>query len=141
MSSLQVPTLVKLSETDLNLRDPERDVRGRTVVDKDGNEVGDVQDVFIDEDDRQIRFLLVGAGGILGIGKHTLMIPVDTITRLNDERVQVDLDRDIVARGPRFNPAKIRDESFWADAYGHYGYLPFWAPGYSAPTWPDRPWL
>lgn len=139
MSKPRFPTLVKLSETDLPLKDPAQDLRDRKVVDKNGDEIGDVKDVLIDEDDQRVRFLLVGAGGFLGIGEDTIMIPADAITRINPERVQVDFEREHTAKGPRFDPALSTREDFWAGAYDHYGYLPFWAPGYRAPAWPGMP--
>ena len=50
---------------------PEADIRGRTVIDSDGAEVGTVDDLLIDEEEDRVRFLRIGSGGILGMGRRT----------------------------------------------------------------------
>lgn len=42
-------TLVKLSDSNLRLADPAEDIRGRKVLDKEGEEIGDVDDMFVDD--------------------------------------------------------------------------------------------
>ena len=38
--------LVKLSDTDFRLEEPDQDVRGLDVYDRDGNQIGSVEDLY-----------------------------------------------------------------------------------------------
>lgn len=139
MASQNTPELIKLSDTEFDLKDPNQDIRDRHVVDRQGDEVGDVKNLIVDKDEHRVRFLLVGSGGFLGIGEDTIMVPVDSITGIDTDTVHVDLDRDHVAKGPKYDPSMITEDDYWNAAYDHYGYLPFWSPGYRAPAWPGMP--
>lgn len=139
MANTEVPALIRLSETDLTLQSPHQDLRDRRIVDKNGDEVGDVRDLLLDQDHHEVRFLLVSSGGFLGIGEDTILVPVDAITEIAPDRVHVDLDRQHVAQGPTYDPTLVRQHDYWNRAYDYYGFLPFWAPGYRAPAWPGMP--
>jgi sporulation protein YlmC with PRC-barrel domain len=125
--------LVKLSDSDLSVASEEEDVRGRSVKDRVGQDLGDVDDLLIDPDDRQVRFLVVGSGGFLGLGEQKSFIPVDAVTRVDDDTVIVDLTREHVAGAPAYDPDLIAEPSYLDGAYGYYGYVPFWGPGYVRP--------
>ncbi|MFI7677388.1 PRC-barrel domain-containing protein [Actinophytocola sp. NPDC049390] len=129
--------LIRLADTDLTLADAADDVRGRTVVDRDGVEIGTVDDLVIDEAERRVRLLQVGSGGFLGLGKQQLLVPVDAVTSV-DEVVHVDTDRDHVASGPVYDPDLVLRQDTVAGLYDHYGMLPYWSAGYRAPGFPFR---
>lgn len=133
------PNMVKMEESELTLANSDEDIRGRNVVDSAGEDIGDVKDLLIDEDEAKVRFLQVGSGGFLGIGDETFLIPVDAITHIDDNAVRVNLTRDRVRQGPTYDPTMVRDDEYWNTAYSHYGFLPFWAPGYRYPTFPRYP--
>lgn len=120
------PTFVDLDDTDLILARPEDDIRGRLVVARDGDEVGAVDGLLIDEAERRVRFLQVGSGGFLGLGKKSRLIPVDAVT-LIDEAVHVDTTRSQVSGSPDYDPQVIEVFSP-EDYYGHYGLSPYWGP-------------
>jgi sporulation protein YlmC with PRC-barrel domain len=69
MTSQNHATLSKLTGTGMTVDNATDDMRGRKVTDKDGKDVGKVQDVFVDDRERKARFLLVEHGGFLGIGE------------------------------------------------------------------------
>ncbi len=128
--------LVKLGDTDLTVGDPAEDVRGRKVIDKAGEDIGKVDGLMLDEEEAKVRFMHVAAGGFLGIGEKTFLIPIDAITRIDEEHVHVDQTTDRVIKGPEYDPALVRDEGYWEQSYGYYGFAPFWAPGYAYPAYP-----
>lgn len=132
-------TLVRLSDTGLTLADPEADIRGMTVVDRNDEAIGDVDDLVIDETERRLRFLEVGSGGFLGIGKEKRLVPVDAVTGI-DDKVHIDQDRDRVAAGPGYDPelTPIPERPHIEEIYGHYGVMPFWGAGYTYPMYPHR---
>jgi sporulation protein YlmC with PRC-barrel domain len=118
--------------------DPAADVRDRRVLDKAGQDIGHVDDLLVDDREHKVRFLRVAAGGFLGLGEAKFLIPVDAITKVEAKAVHVDQTLDHVARGPRYDPT-LMDESHLNDAYGHYGYSPWWGPGYMYPMFPYDP--
>lgn len=128
--------LESLSDSELTLASKEEDIRGRTVLDNAGQEIGDVDDLMIDDEGAKVRFLRVAAGGFLGIGEKKFLVPVDAITQIDDKHVHVDQTREHVVGGPEYDPAMTRDETHYAETYAHYGYGPFWAPGYTYPAFP-----
>ncbi len=58
--------LVRLSDTDFGLEAPEQDIRGLDVYDNEGDKIGSVEDLYVDEAERKVRFLSVGAGASSG---------------------------------------------------------------------------
>lgn len=131
------PAIVRLKDEDLMLEDPRDDVRSERVIDSDGQEIGKVDALLVDEADKRVRFLEVGSGGFLGIGKTKRLIPVDAVTAVDDD-VHVDMDRDRIGNSPQYDPEVVPVVDFYPDIYSYYGYLPFWGPGYIYPPYPYR---
>jgi sporulation protein YlmC with PRC-barrel domain len=127
-------TLTKLSDTDKTVADPDRDIRGRKVVDRDGEDLGKVDDLLIDADEEKVRFVRVEHGGILGIGATASFIPVDAIRDVTEDEVIVDLESRQLADAPRYDPDLADQTGYYSDLYRYYGYAPYWAPGYMYPA-------
>jgi sporulation protein YlmC with PRC-barrel domain len=132
-------TLQPLSESDLMVADPAEDIRDRTVFDRNGDEVGRVDDLLIDGEESKVRFIRLGAGGFLGIGEDHFLIPVDAITGIDERGVHIDQTREHVAGGPKYQPELATDVDYYGDVYGHYGYGPYWGTGYAYPAYPYYP--
>ncbi|MEU4428840.1 PRC-barrel domain-containing protein [Actinoplanes sp. NPDC024001] len=123
-------TLMRLGDSDQTLADPADDIRGCTVLDRDGNEIGEVDDLLIDPEHRKVRLLRVEHGGLLGIGATPLFLPVETVERVTDEAVGIDRSRAQVAAAPGYAPELVDRDKDLANLYGYYGYTPYWAAGY-----------
>jgi len=132
--------LIRLKDTDLMVAGGEADVRGRTAVDRNGEEIGQVDDLFIDSDEQKVRFLELGSGGFLGIGEKKSLIPVDAVARVEEDKVVIDHDRTRIADAPAYDPElkEAPDRGYYESLYGYYGYAPYWAPGYMYPRYPYR---
>lgn len=130
--------LVPIEDTDLKVAGDEIDVRGRTMVDRGGEEIGEIDGLLVDADERRVRFLQVASGGFLGIGENKQLIPVDAVTRIEADTVRIDKDREQVAGAPVYDPdlQKMPDRGFYEGLYGYYGYAPYWSPGYRYPRHP-----
>lgn len=129
-------TLSTLTDFGETVADAADDIRGRKVKDKDGNDLGKVDDLLIDDRERKVRFMRVEHGGFLGLGETKSFIPIDAITRITVDDVYIDHSRDHVASAPRYDPDLVEDRTYYANLYGHYGYTPFWGAGYSYPPYP-----
>jgi sporulation protein YlmC with PRC-barrel domain len=103
-SSERQPNLVKLSEEDLHLDEPWQDIRGLDVYDVDDEQIGSVEELYVERDSRLPRFLVVSAGGFLGVGKKHFLVPVEEVSRDmgEEERVTLNRDRDKVVGSPNF---------------------------------------
>lgn len=128
--------LVTLEDSGLTLADPDDDVRGLTVVDADGESIGEVRDLVVDEQERRARFLVVTSGGFLGLGETKRLVPVDAVTAVEDE-VHVEPSRERVHGTREFDP-ELEPRPDLESVYGQYGYAPFWAPGYVGPMYVRR---
>ena len=128
MTNIGTATLSKLSGSKLTVADNAEDVRGRKVLDQAGEDVGTVVDLMIDDRESKVRFLLVGAGGFLGLGEKTVLIPVDAITKVTADAVYINHTREHIAGGPEYDPEMVSDIGRLASMYYHYGYRPDWAP-------------
>jgi sporulation protein YlmC with PRC-barrel domain len=127
-------TIHKLSETGNTITPAADDIRGRTVKDKNGEAIGKVHDLLIDDQERKVRFLLVEHGGVLGFGHTISFIPVDAITEISEHEVAINHSREHVAAAPPYDPELIADSTFHGRIYSHYGHNPFWDDGYVYPA-------
>jgi sporulation protein YlmC with PRC-barrel domain len=104
-SGQQRSNLTKLSEVDLPLEESWQDIRELDVYDSRDQQIGSVEDLYIDQQARQPRFLVVSAGGFLGLGKKHFLIPVEDVSRdVGEERVTVTQPREKVLDSPEFDP-------------------------------------
>ena len=126
-------SLVRLDDTDLTIADPNEDIRGHKVVDQNGEEFGKVDGLLIDTDERKVRFMEVAAGGFLGLGEKTFLLPVDTVTGIDDDTVTIDRSHQYVTGAPAYDPRVTQKDTFWEETYGYYGYTPYWGAGYAFP--------
>ena len=131
-------TLIKLSDSGQTVASAAEDIRGRKVKDKDGKDLGKVDDLLIDDQERKVRFLRVEHGGFLGVGETKSFIPVDAITKIDDDCVHINHSRDHVAKAPRYDPKLVDDTTYYGSIYGYYGYMPYWGAGYRYPPYLGR---
>jgi sporulation protein YlmC with PRC-barrel domain len=148
-NTTDAPALFSLNDEPYDVKNPAEDVRNRTVVDRNGDEIGSVDDLLIDDREHKVRFLRIKEGGLLGIGVRYRLIPVDAVTRITEDTVAIDQTGEQVGSGPEYDPTVAADDVWRREAFGedgyypslyqHYGYSPFWAPGYVYPGYPFRP--
>jgi sporulation protein YlmC with PRC-barrel domain len=118
------PNLIKLSDSEnLRLREPLKNIRGLDVYDSNGEEIGSVEDLLVDQEAQFPRFLDVGAGGFLGIGKKHFLVPFEEVSRHvgEEERVIVRQDRDKVLGSPDFDPEEMPEVDLQRAVYAYYG--------------------
>jgi sporulation protein YlmC with PRC-barrel domain len=125
-----------LSKSGRTVADPEADVRGRTVVDRSGEEVGRVDDLVVDDREERVRFLRVAEGGFLGLGAMHYLVPVDAVVAVDPERVRIDRDRSGMGDVPAYDPELADRRDYYDGVYGWWGAAPFWGGGYVYPPFP-----
>ena len=127
--------LVRLSDTNIKFVDSAEDIRGRKVFDRNREEIGKVDDLFVDQGEERVRFLEISSGGFLGLGETKFLIPVDSITTINADEVRIDQTREHVAGAPRYQPELV-DAEYLTGTYDYYGHKPYWGTAYSYPPYP-----
>jgi hypothetical protein len=106
------------------------DVCGAAVIDRFGDDAGSLDDVLLaDEGDqdgqRPPRYVVVGFGGLLGLGRQHVVVPVDLVD-LSTQPVHVAIEREILHHAPRFagNATLTRRDELAICAY--FGVTPYW---------------
>lgn len=132
--------LERLADTPLRLAEGAPDLRGVDVLDADGEKIGTVQSLFVDRDERRVRFLEVAGGGIMGIGDREILVPVEAVSNYDDDSVRLSRTTGRFDEAPTYDPALVDDRGYWEGVYGWYGYSPTWAPGVGPVTPIARPW-
>ena len=85
----RVPMLVKMSDSGFGVKCRESDIRRLGVFDTNGEQIGSVEDFYVDTQEREVRFLEVGAGGFMGLGEKRFLIPVEAVTNFREGGVTV----------------------------------------------------
>lgn len=128
--------LQTLEDRNITVANQDEDVRGRTVLDNAGEELGEVDALLVDAATGNVRFLRMKSGGFLGFGEETYLIPVDAIERIDDEHVHLGKTGEHVAGGPRYQPELVSTRDDYEPYYRHYGVSPYWTAGYVSPMFP-----
>lgn len=123
MENAEHPNLVKMSDSDLRLEEPWQDIRGLEVYDVNGEQIGSVEDLYVDRDSSLPRFLEVSAGGFLGIGKKHFLITIEEVSRdIDADRVTVNQPRDKVVESPDFDPDDVSNTDVQRAIRAYYGH-------------------
>ena len=85
--------LIRVGDSDFVLASSEDDVLGKDVYDAEGQRIGSVDDLYIDGQEREVRFLEMGAGGFLGIAEKHLLVPVEAVTEVSEGQVTIEPGR------------------------------------------------
>lgn len=120
--------LVRLQDSQLTLAEEAEDVRGRKVVDCNGEDAGRVDGLLVDEKERLPRFLEVALAGSSALITTLRLVPVETIARIAPDSVHIATDRLMVAQGPMYEPGLDHEHLYVAATYGYYDCPPFWWP-------------
>jgi sporulation protein YlmC with PRC-barrel domain len=120
--------LVELGDSDFVPATPEDDLRGMAVYDAEGQQMGSVEDLYIERQEREVRFLKVGAGGFLGIGEKHFLVPVEAVVKVAEGSVSIEPDRKEKVEGPAPFDTKVappptgdRSEDYASPPYGDPG--------------------
>ena len=110
------PNLVKLDDFEGELEEHWQEARGLKVLDKNGDEVGTVEDLYIYQDAQAVHLLKVEIEG-----RH-LLIPIDAATNVTDEGVEVEQDKATIVESPEHDSDDVPDSETSRAAYAHFGY-------------------
>ncbi len=108
--------LVKLDDFEGELDETWQDARGRKVIDKNGDEVGTVEELYIWEGPSTVHLIRVSGD------EGSFLIPVHAVTNADEEAVALETARDKVVQSPEFGSEEVPDPETRRAAFDHYGY-------------------
>ncbi len=108
--------LVKLDDFEGELDDTWQDARGRKVIDKNGDEVGTVEELYIWEGPSTVHLVTVSGE------ERSFLIPVHTVTNVDEEAVALEVGRVKVMDSPEFDLDDVPDSETRRAAFDYYGY-------------------
>lgn len=136
MTTIVPPKLLRLAGSGLAVADPEEDIRGSTVLDEEGNEIGIVEELYVDEGERHVRLLELVTSGHSVLGARTSLVPVDAVAGVAGVNVTIDASLETLADAPAHDPVPTLENPEIGSVYGHFGFGPYWGADYRRPRFP-----
>lgn len=103
---------------------------GDRVVNRQGEDLGKIEDLMIDLDRGRIAYAVLSFGGFLGLGDKLFAIPWQALSvDAAEKRFTLGLDKSLLERAPGFDKnhwPDMADPAWGAQLYGYYGYKPYW---------------
>ena len=81
-----------------------KSILGKTVYNEAGDKVGKVEDLII-APDKGVSYLIIGAGGFIGMGRHDVAIPVTQVQDKAGKLVMAGATKDTIKAMPAFDYA------------------------------------
>jgi hypothetical protein len=101
---------------------PHRELRQSRAFDSGGRYVGEVGNLYVD-DDRRLHFVDVVTSGFLGLGKTHHVVPVEVITDVGPASITLGVDQETMESAPSIsNPQAAPDSELQRAIREHYGY-------------------
>jgi uncharacterized protein (TIGR02271 family) len=97
--------------------DTVRTWQGRTMVDRDGNRIGTIDAIYLDDQTSQPEWALVNTGLF---GTKSSFVPLAQATQTGDD-VRVPYDKQLVKDAPRVDPDQHLSEAEERQLWRHYG--------------------
>src|SRR5919108_4171784 len=97
--------------------DAVRSWQGRTLVDRDGDRIGTIDAIYLDDQTGQPEWALANTGLF---GTKSSFVPLVQATQTGDD-VQVPYDKQLVKDAPRIDPDQHLSEAEEQQLWRHYG--------------------
>jgi len=109
--------LVKLDDFEGEVEEHWRDARGSKVLDKNGDEVGTVEELYVWRDTSTVHLLVIAADD------RRFLFPVHAVTSVDDDGVKVETGEDEILASPEHDSDEVPDAEARRAAYAYYGYI------------------
>jgi PRC-barrel domain len=103
-------------------RPPQHELRGHRVLDSGNREFGDVAGLYVDRDERKLRYLHIITTGFLGLGRKHYLMPFEDVDAEAPGMVKLRHDQETIESSPTFDPHSLPTEDYQRDIRKHYGY-------------------
>ena len=124
---MKASRLVKLGDTEITVSGAPEDILGRWVIDCDGEEIGYIDDLLIDDQERMVRFLQIASTSVVVEGEQAFLLPADAVTKVTADEIVIDQTRADIVGAPNYDQNVTYGQEYFDEVYGYYGYPPFWS--------------
>ena len=108
--------LVKVDDFEGELEEHWQDARGRKVIDKNGDEVGTVEELYVWEAPSTVHLIAVSGD------ERSFLLPIHVVTNVNEEAVALEVGRGKLMDSPEFESDDVPDSESRRAAFEFYGY-------------------
>jgi sporulation protein YlmC with PRC-barrel domain len=111
------------------------DAVGMDIHNRQGDDLGELEDVMIDVNSGRVAYAVLGFGGVLGMGEKLFAVPWQSLSFNSQEKMFVlNVDKDKLKTAPGFDKNQwpdMTDVRWSKDVHTFYGSDPNWIYGYS----------
>ncbi len=109
--------LVKLDDFEGEVDEHWSDTRGSKVLDKNGDGVGTVEELYVWQDSSTVHLLLVAADD------GHFLLPVHAVTNVDEDGVKVETGKGTILGSPEHDSDDVPDAEARRAAFDYYGYI------------------
>lgn len=103
---------------------------GDKVRNRDGEKLGQLEEIVIDIDSGRVAYAVLASGGFLGHGDKYFAVPWQLLTvDTENHEVVIDVAKETLENAPGFdkdNWPDVNDRNWIMDVYHYYGSDPYW---------------
>jgi sporulation protein YlmC with PRC-barrel domain len=108
--------LVKLDDFEGEVEEHWQDARGRRVIDKNGDEVGTVEELYVWEAPSTVHLIAVSGD------ERSFLLPVHAVTNVDEEAIALEVGKGKLMDSPEFESEDVPDSETRRAAFEFYGY-------------------
>ena len=108
--------LVKVDDFEGELEEHWQDARGRKVIDKNGDEVGTVEELYVWEAPSTVHLIAVSGD------ERSFLLPIHVVTNVDEEAVALEVGKGKLMDSPEFESDDVPDSESRRAAFEFYGY-------------------
>lgn len=103
---------------------------GTDVINRKGDNLGDIKEVVIDPGTGKVAYAVVSFGGFLSMGEKLFAVPFSAFAyNVEKNKYVLDITKERLESAPGFNAdhwPKMSDEQWNRDVYKYYDRSPYW---------------
>jgi sporulation protein YlmC with PRC-barrel domain len=108
--------LVKVDDFEGDLEEHWQGARGRKVIDKNGDEVGTVEELYVWEAPSTVHLIAVSGD------ERSFLIPVHAVTNVDEKAIALEVGKGKLMDSPEFESEDVPDSETRRAAFEFYGY-------------------
>ena len=89
------------------------ELRWKNLVGNDGEKIGQIENIEVDEHSDRVEFLEVGHGGFLGFHAERFLVPVTAITQVDGKNVYIDRTLEQLNGVPPYEFERVDDPGYY----------------------------
>ena len=105
-------------------------ISGDKVVNRQGEDLGDIKDLMIDIDNGRVAYAVLEFGGFLGLGSKLFAVPLSAMeVDTENHRFIFDQSKEVLKNAPGFDKddwPDFSDRAWGSQVHAHYGVRPYW---------------